>query len=307
MPGKSYQGPIAPLTEQERVLRDALQRDVEKLAGEIGERNVFQYRNLAAAADFLEASLAESGSTIRRQGYEVAGMICYNIEGEIQGSTRADEVVILGAHYDSVAGSPGANDNATGAAAVLALNRCLTGKRISRTLRFVQFANEEPPFFQTPAMGSVVYAKGCRKRHEKIVAMLCLETVGYYSDKKGSQNYPFPLSLIYPSRGNFIGFVGNASSGRLVRHLVASFRHHARYPSEGGALPGFIPGIGFSDHWAFWREGYPGVMITDTALFRYPHYHTADDTPEKVQYDRMARVVAGLEKVVADMVELIEP
>jgi len=306
MPGKSYTGPLQPLTAQEIDLRDALRRDVEKLAGEIGERNVWHYRSLAAAADFLEVSLAESFDDVRRHGYEVSGMSCHNIEVEIQGSDRADEIVIIGAHYDSVEGSPGANDNATGAAGVLALARLLAGRRTSRTLRFVEFVNEEPPYFQSSKMGSVIYARHCSNRGERIVAMLSLETIGYYSDEKGSQHYPFPFGLFYPSIGNFIAFVGNTASARLVCDVVASFRRHTKYPSEGGALPGFIPGIGFSDQWAFWQEGYPAVMVTDTALFRYPYYHAPGDTPEKVQYDPLARVVAGLEKVIADMVGLME-
>jgi len=131
--------------------------------------------------------------------------------------------------------------------------------------------------------------------------MLSLETIGYYSDERGSQKYPFPFGLIYPSTGNFIGFVGNTLSGGLVRDLVASFRRHTKFPSEGGALPGIIPGIDFSDHWAFWQQGYPGVMVTDTALFRYPYYHARGDTPDKLQYDRLARVVAGLRGVIADI------
>ncbi len=293
---------MPPLSEQERMLRDALRQDVEKLAGEIGERNLGLYRGLAAAADYLEVSFTKTGSEVHRQEYEVAGMTCANIEVEIPGSDQAGEIVIVGAHYDSVDGSPGANDNATGVAAVLALNRLLAERKASRTLRFVAFANEEPPFFQSSHMGSLVYARHCRRRGEKVVAMLSLETIGYYSDHEGSQHYPFPFGIFYPSTGNFIGFVGNTLSRRLVRDLVASFRRHAKYPSQGGALPGFIPGIGFSDHWAFWQQGYPAAMVTDTAPFRYPYYHTASDTPEKVQYDRMARVVAGLAGVITDII-----
>jgi Zn-dependent M28 family amino/carboxypeptidase len=302
MPGKSYRGPMPPLTAQEIDLRDALRRDVEKLAGEIGERNMARYRALAAAADFLESSLRESSYEARRLGYQVAGVTCHNIEVEIRGSDRADEIVIIGAHYDSVQGSPGANDNATGAAAVLALAGLFAGKKTSRTLRFVEFVNEEPPYFQSPAMGSLVYARDCKIRGEKIVAMLSLETIGYYTDEKGSQHYPFPFSLFYPSTGNFIGFVGNTSSADLVRKVVASFRQHAKYPSEGGALPSTIPGIGDSDQWSFWGQGYPAVMVTDTAPFRYPYYHTRTDTPDKVRYDHLAKVVWGLQGVIADLV-----
>jgi len=297
---------MPPLTVQEIDLRDALRRNVEKLAGEIGERNVPRYRALAAAADFLESALQKSSYEARRHGYEVAGMTCYNIEAEIGGSDRADEIVIIGAHYDSVQGSPGANDNATGAAAVLALAGLFDGKKPSRTLRFLEFVNEEPPYFKSPAMGSLVYASDCKIRGEKIVAMLSLETIGYYTDERGSQHYPFPFSLFYPSIGNFIGFVGDTSSADLVRKVVASFRRHAKYPSEGGALPSAIPGISDSDQWSFWQRGYQAVMVTDTAPFRYPYYHTRADTPDKVRYDQMARVVAGLGRVVGDLVGLIE-
>ena len=303
MPGKSYRGSLPPLTRQESAFRNALRQDVEKLANEIGERSVQQYTRLATAANFIEATLAAAGYEVHRQGYEMEGKTYYNIEVEIAGANQADEIVIIGGHYDSVFGCPGANDNATGVAALLALAHAFAGKKSARTLRFVFFVNEEPPYFQTPQMGSVVYAKRCRKRGEKVVAMLSLETIGCYSDEKNSQSYPFPFSLFYPSTGNFITFVGNTSSRRLVRDVVASFRRHARFPSEGAAIFGTIPGIGWSDHWGFWQEDYPGVMVTDTAPFRYSYYHTAADTSDKIEYDRMARVVAGIERVVADLAE----
>jgi hypothetical protein len=301
MPGKSYRGPLRPLTESEARLRDALRRDVETLAGSIGERNLSRYSNLVATADFLETSLAAAGYPVRRQGYEVAGKVCDNLEVEIAGADRPNEIILIGGHYDSIEGSPGANDNATGAAAVLALARAFSGKKTSRTLRFVEFVNEEPPYYRSPAMGSVVYARRARARGEKIVAMLSLETIGYYSEAEGSQQHLFPLNLFYPSTASFIAFVGNVSSRGLVREVVASFRRAADFPSEGAALPDFIIGVGWSDQWSFWREGYPAVMVTDTALFRYPYYHSDEDTPDKVRYDPLTRVVAGLAGVVADL------
>jgi Zn-dependent M28 family amino/carboxypeptidase len=209
--------------------------------------------------------------------------------------------MVIGAHYDSVQGSPGANDNASGVAAILALARAFARTTPTRTLRFVAFTNEEPPLFQTTHMGSRVYARRSRERGEKIVLMLSLETIGYYSDEPGSQHLLFPLNLIYPSTGNFIAFVSNVENGFLVRQLVGSFRQQAQFPSEGGALWGLIPGVGWSDHWAFWKEGFPAVMVTDTALFRYPAYHSNADRPEFVQYERMARVVSGLHAVIAEM------
>lgn len=304
MPEHSPASSALSMTEREEALRDALRSDVEHLSDTIGERNLFQYQNLLAAADFLQASLESAGYVVQKQDYEVAGKTCQNLEVEIRGSDRVQELVIIGAHYDSVIGSPGANDNATGVAAVLALARAHASRQPLRSLRFVWFVNEEPPFFQTQDMGSVVYAKRCHARHEHVVAMLSLETIGYYVDARGSQHYPFPFGLFYPSKGNFIGFVSNVGSRRLLRQAAASFRRHAGYPSEAAAVPGSVIGVGWSDHWSFWREGYPGVMVTDTAPFRYPYYHTAQDTSDKINYARMAQVVTGLEQVVADLVGL---
>ncbi len=301
MPGTSYRGVIPELTGQELAFRDRLRRDVATLAGQIGERNLYQYEQLQQAANFIEAELAKAGYAVGRQAYEIGDRLCYNLEVQLTGSEWANEIVIIGAHYDTVIGSPGANDNASGVAALLTLARSLADMQPARTLRFVAFVNEEPPLFQTASMGSVVYAKRSRARKERIVAMISLETIGYYVDGRGSQTYPFPFGLLYPSTGSFIGFVGNVGSGQLVREIVALFRQHAQFPSEGAAVPGSIPGIGWSDHWAFWREGYPAVMVTDTALFRYPYYHSPSDTPDKLDYDRMARVVAGLARVVRDL------
>ena len=301
MPGQSHQGPLPPLTKEQRTLEQELHFHVQTLAGQIGERNLFRHDRLVMAADYIRTTLAGAGYEVRRQPYEVGGKICENIEAEMRGREKPDDIVVIGAHYDSVQGSPGANDNASGVAATLALARAFADTTPARTLRFVLFANEEPPFFQTEHMGSRVYAKRSRERGENIALMLSLETIGYYSDEPGSQHLLFPLSLIYPSTGNFIAFVSNVENGFLVRQLVGSFRQQAQFPSEGGALWGLIPGVGWSDHWAFWEEGFPAVMVTDTALFRYPAYHSSADRPELVQYERMARVVSGLQAVIAEM------
>lgn len=301
MPGQSHQGPLPPLTDEQRTLEQELHSHVQTLAGQIGERNVFRHDRLVMAADYIRTTLADAGYEVRRQPYEVAGKICENLEAEVRGSRRPDDIIVIGAHYDSVQGSPGANDNASGVAAMLALARAFAKTMPARTLRFAAFANEEPPLFQTKYMGSRVYARRSRERGEKIVLMLSLETIGYYSDEPGSQHLLFPLNLIYPSTGNFIAFVSNMENGFLVRQLVGSFRQQTQFPSEGGALWGLIPGVGWSDHWAFWKEGFPAVMVTDTALFRYPAYHSNADRPELVQDERMARVVSGLQAVITEM------
>ncbi|BAZ11958.1 hypothetical protein NIES4071_37860 [Calothrix sp. NIES-4071] len=293
MPGESFRGNLPPLTQFEATLRDSLRRHVEKLANDIGERNYLHYKGLVRAADFLDTSFAEAGYSVKQQGYTIDNKTYYNLEVEIPGTERPDEIVIIGGHYDSVYNSPGANDNGTGAAATLEVARLFAGKKPARTLRFVEFVNEEPPFFFSENMGSLVYAKSCKKRNEKIVAMLSLETMGYYSDQIGSQKYPAPLDAVYPLQGNFIAFIGNVASSSLVRDVVASFRSHTQFPSEAAALPGEISGVSWSDQWSFWQQGYPGIMVTDTAPFRYPYYHTQQDTADKVDYERFARVVAG--------------
>ncbi len=300
MPGRNI-STAAPLSADELGLRAELVADVQKLAGEIGERNMQRYPQLNAAADFIEASFVQAGLRPRRDTYELNGQVCHNIEAEIPGARP--EIVVIGAHYDSVFGSPGANDNGSGVAALLALARRFAGKPSGQTLRFVAFANEEPGYFQTDQMGSLVYAGRCKARGDKITAMISLETIGYFSDAPGSQTYPsLGIGAFYPTTGNFIGFVGNVGSRTLLRRALALFREQAKLPSEGAALPSFIPGVGWSDQWAFWQHGYPGIMITDTAPFRYPHYHEATDTPDKLDYDRFTLVVSGMEKVIAGLV-----
>jgi hypothetical protein len=299
-PATSYRGPLPPADDDLRSLAGSLRRRVEHLAEKIGERNLGEHpRELAKAADYIDADFRAAGFTVKRQEYEVAGTACANLEVEIPGTVRAGEIAVVGAHYDSVIGAPGANDNGSGVAAMLCLARQFAARKTDRTLRFVAFVNEEPPYFQTGAMGSWVYAKRCRRRAEKVTAMLALETIGYYDDAPGSQQYPQPFGMLYPSTGNFIGFVGNLRSAGLLQQALTAFRRAEQFPSEGAALPEMVPGVGFSDHWSFWQEGYPGVMVTDTAMFRYPHYHQRSDTADKIDFDRLARVVRGLERVIA--------
>jgi hypothetical protein len=299
MPGKSYAGALAPWTAEEAALAKELRRDVEELAGQIGERNVFVYSGYVAAADFIEGALRAAGYEVQRQAFEAWGKTCWNVEAEVRGWRRPEEILVVGAHYDSLQGTVGANDNGSAVAAALALGRRFAGRRTGRTVRFVFFANEEPPFFTTAEMGSWVYAKRCRRNGENIVGMISLETIGYYSDEADSQHYPFPLGLFYPSRGDFVAFASDTGASRgFLREVIGLFREKCRFPSQGGSLPGGLPGIGWSDHWAFWQEGYRAIMVTDTAPFRYPYYHTAADTPEKVDYERLSRVVSGLCEVI---------
>lgn len=303
MPGATFAGTLPVATVDEAAAAGRLKAHVQKLAGDIGERNLWRYDQLNAAADYIEKSLADSGYKPSRQSYECQGKTVANIEATLAGvdAKLAEEVILVGAHYDSVKGCPGANDNATGVAAVLELARSLAATKPARSIRFVLFVNEEPPFFHSPMMGSVVYAKRCRERNEKIVAMLSLETMGFYSDEKGSQKYPPPFDKFFPDTGNFIAFVGDTSAKDLVSRCVESFRTHTKFPSEGCAVSDRIQGIGWSDHWSFTKQGYPALMVTDTAPFRYRHYHTAEDTPDKADYEKLSRVTAGVGRVVVEL------
>jgi len=297
MPGRSFYGPAPQLTPDEVTLRDELVAHVQKLAGEIGERNLSHYPRLLEAAQYIETDLNRAGYQVRRDNYEIESKTFSNLEAQLGGASR--EIVLIGAHYDSVFGSPGANDNGSGVAALLALARRFAGTHNSKTVRFVAFVNEEPFYFQSAEMGSFVYAGRCRERGDQISAMISLETIGYFSSRPDSQRYPAPgLGMLYPRTGNFIGFVGNVASRSLVRTALGEFRHYAQVPSEGAALPAMVPGVGWSDQWSFWQHGYPGLMVTDTAPFRYPHYHARSDTPDKLDFDTMTRVVAGMQKVV---------
>ena len=298
MPGSSWSGPLPPLTDRQQLIHDNLERHVSALAGGIGERNVWRPGSMAAAAGYIRTAFEEAGYEVNIQSFPSRGLSVNNLEAVLPGHGAANEIIVVGAHYDSVAGSPGADDNASGVAALLELARLLAGTALPRSVRFVAFANEEAPFFYGDEMGSNRYAARAQAQGERIEAMLSLETLGYYSDQPGSQQYPFPFSLFYPDTGNFIGFVGNLSSRALVRRAIGAFRATTSFPSEGVAAPSGMEGVHWSDHWSFWQAGYPAIMVTDTALFRYPHYHAATDTPEQLDYNGLARVTGGLAEVI---------
>jgi Peptidase family M28 len=302
MPGKSYKGSVTQFSADENAVAERLKSSVVMLAEVIGERNTIKYSQLQMSARYIKGVFQGLGYVVKEESYLADGKRVMNIIAEKRGTTHPSEIVLAGAHYDSPPGSPGANDNASGVAAMLELARQFRDVRTERTLRFVAFVNEEPPWFQTELMGSRVHAAGARKRGENITYMLTTETIGCYSDVRGSQKYPFPVNLFYPDKGDYIAFVGNIASRKVLSNTVDSFRKTTPFPSEGIAAPEFITGIGWSDHWSFWQEGYPGLMVTDTAPFRYSHYHKVSDTPEKLDYQRMARVVTGLGKVIEQQV-----
>jgi Zn-dependent M28 family amino/carboxypeptidase len=191
---------------------------------------------------------------------------------------------------------------ASGVAALLELSRLFTAWSAATSIRFVAFANEEPPFFMSRKQGSFVYARDARRRGDDIRLMVSLETIGYYRDERGSQRYP-PLFRLYPDKGNFIGFVSDFRSRRMMHRLVTSFRARSEFPAEHIATFRWVPGVAWSDHLSFWRLGYPALMVADTAFYRYPYYHSAEDTPEKLAYPQLAQVADGLFRALSSVSE----
>jgi Zn-dependent M28 family amino/carboxypeptidase len=284
-------------------LEPALKEHIAVLADDIGPRDIFVPDKLNAAAEYIRTFWENVGYEVSAQAFTVQNVVCQNLAVEIPGRSKIDEIVIVGAHYDTVSWAPGANDNGSAVAALLELSRLFRTESPDRTLRFVAFTNEEPPFFKTGSMGSLVYAKACQKRNENIVGMVCLETIGYYRDEPKTQKYPFPFSFFYPDKGNFVAIVGNLRSKPLVKSFTRYFMEDSDFPVECVATFGFLTGIDWSDHWSFWTCGYPAVMITDTALFRYPYYHSLEDTPDKIDYHSLARVTHGAYKAMEEMVK----
>lgn len=298
MPGTSFRGTLPPASEDHQALAASLRADVERLAADIGHRSTFYPAKLAESAQWIRLELQAAGYEVREHSFVSRGTNVPNLDVTLPGTSRPEEIVVVGAHFDSYQGTPGADDNASGVAATLALARRFAGQPSARTIRFAFFVNEEPPAFWTKDMGSWVYAKKCRAQNERIVAMLSLESIGYYKAEEGTQKYPPPLGLLYPDTGDFIAFVGNTSSRALTHRVITEFRSNAQFPSEGAALPWWVPGVGWSDHWSFWKEGYPAVMVTATAPFRNPNYHERTDTPDTLDYDRLSRVTLGVGEVV---------
>jgi hypothetical protein len=282
------------MNNEEQITITGLQAHVRLLAGDIGERNVWHPAALNDAASYIESEWIRQGYAVSRLGYEVSGVHCANLEVSRNGNARGREILLVGAHYDSVVGSPGANDNASGVAALLEISRVFAAIEPAMTVRFVAFVNEEPPFFMSNQQGSMMYAKSARHRGDDIRLMASIETIGCYSNRPGSQHYPPLFNLFYPDRANFIGMVSDFRSGAAMRQLAQAFRAHSDFPLQTAATFRFIPGVSWSDHRSFWRQGYRAMMITDTAPYRYPHYHANDDTPDKLAYPEFSRVTLGL-------------
>lgn len=279
-------------------LTERLRTHVDRLAGLIGPRHLGQPGALGAAACLVERELADSGYPVQREPYVVHNCEVSNIVAEKPGESPDSGVVILGAHYDTVETTPGADDNASAVAVLLEVARLLRDKPLKRTIRFVAFACEEPPYMYTGDMGSQIHARACRQRSEDIAGMICLEMVGYFTDEPNSQKMPSGvprwLRWGFPRRGRFLAAVGNLRSWRLVWSFRRGFKKAVRFPLCSIVLPESVNAIRLSDNSSFWDQGYPAVMVTDTSFLRNPHYHRPSDTPETLDYARMAEVTQGV-------------
>lgn len=307
IPQKSFQGLLPPFTDVEILRGERLKSDVIMLADTIGERNTGCYDNLLLAQSFVADSFEELGYMVRIESYDVDGFQVANVEAERIGSEFPDEIIVVGAHYDTVRGSVGANDNASGVSGLLELARMFKDHPPERTIRFVAFTCEEPPYFYSDMMGSRIYASGCKERQENIIGMICIDCLGWYSDEEGSQQIPYPMEASnYPDTANFVLFCSNEESLPLFNKCINEFRSTTAFPCEGIVSPEseHPTFLSWADNINFWREDYQAIIITDTALFRSSHYHTPSDTYEKIDYQRMSRVVGGVGRVVESLAEI---
>ncbi len=275
-----------------------LRLHVDRLAGLIGVRTLQKPKTITATIGYIEGQWSEMGYSIDRECYDAMGNEATNLVVEQRGSKRADEIVLLGAHYDTVVSTPGADDNASAVAVMLEVSRLLRDHTGKRTARYVAFACEEPPYFME-AMGSEYHARQSRKRGDQIVGMLCLEMVGFFSDEIGSQKVPWSipryLHRFFPKRGNFLAAVGNMPSWKLNWQFRRGFKRGTRrMPLFSICLPEKIHEIRLSDNSSFWDQGYPALMLTDTSFLRNPNYHLATDTPDTLDYPRMTEVTLGV-------------
>jgi Zn-dependent M28 family amino/carboxypeptidase len=281
-------------------IQDNLKRSVYILSEEIGPRAYNQINALDRTVEYIVSEFRHYGYSPSFQSYEVDGRPYRNVYTEIKGTT--DKLLVIGAHYDTVVGTPGADDNASGVAGVLELARLLRDNTFNHSIQFVAFSLEEPPFFYTKKMGSYEYAKSLHEDGRDLIGMICLESIGYFTDLKESQHLPFSFfRLFYPTTGNFIALVSNLHSKEFLKSVKEAFKKGTDLPVESISTVSVIPGIDFSDHRSFYKFDYKAIMVTDTAFYRNPNYHGPGDTPDTLDYRRMAEVVKGLKRAVEDL------
>lgn len=295
-------GESAGLSDMKEEITAGLKETVYYLADEIGPRSYTQTDAIRKTTTYIKSKFSSYGYTVSVQPYPARGRTFENIVVAKDGDPLTDRLLVIGAHYDTVPETPGADDNASGVAALLELARLFARERPARTIHFVAFALEEPPFFRTAQMGSHVYAKGLHDEGRQVDGMICLESMGFFSDRPESQMFPLPLfRYFYPTTGNYITFVSNFRSGDFLDRAITGFRRGTSLHAESLSSFPFIPGIDFSDHRSFWKFGYDAVMVTDTAFYRNPNYHGIGDTASTLDYERLTEVVIGLKASIQEL------
>jgi Zn-dependent M28 family amino/carboxypeptidase len=281
-----------------QAIESALRLHVDRLAGLIGPRIYDIPKSIEAAMGYIRGQWASMQHEIVEEPFDALGLTAKNLIVERQGSSKASEIILLGAHYDTVPSTPGADDNASAVAVLLEVSHLLKDHTGKRTARYVAFACEEPPYFNLDSMGSQHHARQARKRGENIIGMLCLEMVGYFSDEPGSQQIPrtIPKAVrwLFPKRGNFLAAVGNLASWKLAYRFRFGFKRGTRLRLFSICLPEKVGEIRLSDNSSFWDQGYPALMLIDTSFLRNPHYHQPTDTPDTLDYARMTEVTLGV-------------
>ena len=284
----------ASMAAELAVLQQEIRQDVSYLSQTLGPRNPAHYASLVAAAEWIERRWESQGYEVKRQSFLVEGKECANLEIEIPGRRKPAEIVVVGAQYDTWPESPGANNNASGVAVLLKLSEMLKDQLPDRTIRLVAFTTQEPPYDNSESMGSLRYARRCRERGEDICVMLCMDAIGVYKQDPGTQKLPFPFSLFYPTRGNFLAFISDLGSRAWLVDVTRGFKKGSCFPIEAGCAPRWVKGVCWSDHLSFWRCGYRAIQITDTGAFRSPAHTTPDDTIEKIDFGALARIAVGM-------------
>jgi Zn-dependent M28 family amino/carboxypeptidase len=275
---------------------------VKYLSETIGSRSFSEPAKIALARDYIADVLRLHGLKPVLQDFTLENTTFSNIIITIDGQIVPEEIIVIGAHYDTVLGTPGADDNASATAMLLEITRIMADSKPDRTLKLVFFVLEEPPVFGTKNMGSRIFARRAREKNMDIRAMISLEMVGYFNDRKGKQGFPLPLmSLFYSNTPDFIGVVGNLKSKALVKQVKKGLKAGCSVPVETLIAPSVVPGISLSDHASFWKEGYPAVMITDSAFYRNPNYHRSTDTKDTLNYQTMAELLKGVIHVARDL------
>lgn len=279
---------------EEKTIHKNLHKHVQHLSTTIGERHLWQNGSLDDAADYIDAVFRENHFAVKHQRFSCYGKTVANLIAEKKG--RNSGVIVVGAHYDTVPGSPGADDNASSVAALLEIARLSRGIKNENTIVFAAFVNEEPPCGGTENMGSMVYAEGLKKGNVPVKVMICLESIGYFSDKE-QQQYPIPgMRLFYPRAADFLAIIGNFKSSRYAVSLARMIRKNARIRVRTLVAPDYVAGINRSDHFAFWHNGFKAVVISDTAFYRNKNYHRETDTIDTLDFDSMTQIVKGMRK-----------